>query len=248
MIGSAQQALLQLPERYPRFISAEYVEEIVASLQVEVGRLAQLLLPLSISSLLTLITVGVYLVLMPLLIFYFLKDKESLLSWFSGYLPEPRQLTVRVWREVDQQIGNYIRGKFLEILIVWSVSYLAFLLLELPYAMLLSLLTGISVLVPYVGAAVVTLPVASVAYLQWGFGQEFIYVLVTYALLQTLDGNLLAVLLFSEMVHIHPVATILAILVFGGLWGFWGLFFAVPLASVVQAVLHAWPRGNGAIG
>jgi putative permease len=246
MIGAAQQALLQLPERYPRFISAEHVEEIVFGLRAEIGRLAQLLLPLSISSLLTLITIGVYLVLMPLLIFFFLKDKDFLLSWFSSYLPEPRQLTVGVWHEVDRQIGNYIRGKCLEILIVWPITSLAFLVLELPYAMLLGLLTGLSVLVPYVGAAVVTLPVASVAYLQWGFGQEFIYVLATYALLQTLDGNLLAPLLFSGVVHIHPVAIIIAILVFGGLWGFWGIFFAVPLAAVVQAVLHAWPRGKNA--
>jgi putative permease len=244
MISAAQQALLQLPERYPRFISADHVEELVASLRLEVGRLAQLLLPFSISSLLTLITIGVYLVLMPLLVFFFLKDKDSLLAWCSHYLPEPRQLTVQVWREVDQQIGNYIRGKCLEIIIVWPISSLAFLFLELPYAMLLGLLTGLSVLVPYVGATVVTLPVASVAYFQWGLGQEFLYVLATYALLQMLDGNLLAPLLFSEVVHIHPVAIIIAIVVFGGLWGFWGIFFAVPLAAVVQAVLHAWPRGK----
>jgi putative permease len=48
-------------------------------------------------------------------------------------------------------------------------------------------------------------------------------------------------LLFSEVVDLHPVAIIIAILVFGGLWGFWGIFFAIPLATLVQAVLKAWP-------
>jgi putative permease len=57
-----------------------------------------------------------------------------------------------------------------------------------------------------------------------------------------LDGNVLVPLMFSEAVNLHPVAIIVAILVFGGLWGFWGVFFAIPLATLVQAVLNAWPR------
>ncbi|MCP4994536.1 MAG: AI-2E family transporter, partial [Gammaproteobacteria bacterium] len=59
--------------------------------------------------------------------------------------------------------------------------------------------------------------------------------------IQALDGNVLVPLLFSEVVNLHPVAIILAILVFGGLWGFWGVFFAIPLATMVQAILTAWP-------
>ena len=52
---------------------------------------------------------------------------------------------------------------------------------------------------------------------------------------------MLVPLLFSEVVDLHPVAIIVAVLVFGGLWGFWGVFFAIPLATLVQAVLKAWP-------
>ena len=66
--------------------------------------------------------------------------------------------------------------------------------------------------------------------------------MIAYAVIQALDGNLLVPLLFSEVVNLHPVAIILAILFFGGLWGFWGIFFAIPLATFVKAVLNAWPR------
>jgi putative permease len=62
-----------------------------------------------------------------------------------------------------------------------------------------------------------------------------------YLVIQALDGNVLVPLLFSEVVNLHPIAIIVAILVFGGLWGFWGVFFAIPLATLVQAVLKAWP-------
>jgi putative permease len=97
-------------------------------------------------------------------------------------------------------------------------------------------------LVPYIGAAVVTLPVAMLAYFQWGWSPEFGWVIFAYGVIQGLDGNVLVPLLFSEVVNLHPVAIIVAILVFGGLWGFWGVFFAIPLATLVSALLTAWPR------
>ncbi|MEZ5476532.1 MAG: AI-2E family transporter [Thiolinea sp.] len=109
---------------------------------------------------------------------------------------------------------------------------------------LLSFLVGISVLIPYVGAALVTLPIAAVAYFQWGYNSDFIWVLVVYGIIQFLDGNLLVPLLFSGMVNLHPAAIIAAVLVFGAIWGVWGVFFAIPLATLVHAVINAWPRDD----
>jgi len=63
-----------------------------------------------------------------------------------------------------------------------------------------------------------------------------------------LDGNVLVPLLFSEAVNLHPVAIIVAVLFFGGLWGFWGVFFAIPLATLVKAVFNAWPRDESGVG
>ena len=121
-------------------------------------------------------------------------------------------------------------------------SYALFAFMALKYAMLLAVLVGFSVLVPYIGAAVVTIPIAVVAYFQWGLDSQFGWLMVAYAVLQALDGNVLVPLLFSEVVNLHPVAIIVAVLFFGGIWGFWGVFFAIPLATLVSAVLRAWPR------
>jgi putative permease len=106
--------------------------------------------------------------------------------------------------------------------------------------MLLALFVGLSVLVPYIGATFMYLPVAMIAYFQWGWGSEFAWTIAAYTIIQILDGNLLVPILFSEVVNLHPVAIIVAVLVFGGMWGIWGLFFAIPLATLVQAVLKAW--------
>ncbi len=242
IITKTQELLLRLPEHYPALITKEQIVELTAFLRTEIFGLGQTMVSVSVASVLGLITIVIYLIIVPMLVFFFLKDKDRLLAWFASLLPRQRRLAGEVWRDVNVQIGKYIRGKTWEILIIWGVTYAAFLWLKLPYAMLLALFTGLSVLIPYIGVAVAVIPVALVAFAQWGLASPFFYTLGAYTVIQIVDGNILAPLLLSEAVDIHPVAIIAAILFFGGLWGFWGVFFAIPLATLVQAVLKAWPR------
>ncbi len=244
MFGRGQRQLMHLPEKYPDFISQEQVVALVRFLQMELGRMGQRLLGFSIASVRGLATFLVYLVLLPLMVFFFLKDKDPILQWITRFLPDNRDLTDRVWHNVDRQIGNYIRGKFWEILIIWTVTYLVFFFVGLRYAMLVGLIVGLSVLVPYIGVTVTTLPVALMGFLQWGFSSQLATLLVAYGIIQLLDGNLLAPLLLSEVVNLHPVAIITSVLIFGGIWGFWGVFFAIPLATLVETVLSSWPSIN----
>lgn len=242
MIARGHEMLLRLPEKYPNFISEEQITQLIASLRAEVGALGQRALSLSVASLVGLAVVLVYAILVPMLVFFFLKDKSDILDWIAGYLPRERALSTAVWQDVDRQIGNYVRGKVWEIIIVGVVTYVTFKLMGLQYSALLATLVGLSVIIPYIGATVVTLPVALVAYFQWGWGGEFAWLMIAYLIIQALDGNVLVPLLFSEVVNLHPIAIIVAVLLFGGIWGFWGVFFAIPLATLVQAVLKAWPR------
>jgi putative permease len=243
MISEGQPLLLTLPERYPALFSETQIQEIIDQIRREVAAFSQAALTQTVASVVGVIAVTVYLVLMPLMVFFFLKDKARILEWVKIYLPRERGLATRVWNEVDTQLGNFVRGKFWEILIVWAATYLTFLLIfDLNYSMLLAFLVGISVLIPYIGAAVMTFPVALVAYFQFGWSPELAWVLVAYGVIQALDGNVLVPLLFSEVVNLHPIAIIVAVLFFGGIWGFWGLFFAIPLAILIQAVLKAMPR------
>ncbi|NHA13591.1 AI-2E family transporter [Thioalkalivibrio sp. XN279] len=247
MVAEVQLALLKLPQEYPNFISEQQIKEMFSGVSSELLRYGQRIVTFSVASLMTLITLLVYLVLVPILVFFLLKDKAMLTGWVAGFLPRDRRLSEEVWVEVDRQIGNYVRGKFVEILIVGFVAWIAFRLLGLQYAVLLAAVTGVSVLIPYVGATVVALPVALVAYFQFGLAAQFYWVMIAYGVIQFLDGNVLVPLLFSEAVNLHPVAIIVAILFFGGLWGFWGIFFAIPLATVIQAILRAWPREEMAV-
>ncbi|MDF1584525.1 MAG: AI-2E family transporter [Methyloprofundus sp.] len=243
IIKRSQAEILKLPEAYPQFISADKLRELMFAIQQEAINYGQDLLSLSASSVVGIISALVYLILVPVLILFCLKDKEILLTWFAQFMPRDRLLSLNVWNEVDMQLGNYIRGKFVEVIILGFASYMTFSALGLNYAMLLSVFMGLSVIIPYVGATLVTFPVLGVAFFQWGMsGDEFMYIVIAYSIIQAIDGVVLVPLLFSEAVNLHPVAIIVAILFFGGLWGFWGVFFAIPLATLVKAVTSAWPR------
>lgn len=241
MVTSGQKSLMRLPELYPDLVTAEQMTRMITVTKNEIAQAGQKILSVSASSVIGFITLLVYLILVPLLVFFFMKDKDVIITWFLQFFPEDRGLADQVWVDVDLQIANYVRGKFWEVLIVGSVSVVTFSLFGLNYALLLGVLVGLSVIIPYIGAAVVTLPVLIVAWFQWGWSGAFGGLAAAYLIIQALDGNVLVPLLFSEVVNLHPVAIIVSVLVFGGLWGFWGVFFAIPLGTLVKAVLTAWP-------
>ena len=241
MISKGQELLLKLSQEYPQVLSESSIKDIIFSLSGELSAFGQSVLSVSFASIPLIV---VYLVLVPLMIFFFMKDKVIILEWLSRFLPSDRRLVSDLWEEMDGQIGNYIRGKVYEIIIVGVAAYVVFKFFGLNYASLLAIVVGLSVLIPYIGAATVTIPVAVVAYFQWGLGSEFTWLMVAYFVLQFLDGNVLVPILFSDAVNIHAVAIIAAILVFGGLWGFWGVFFAIPLATLVKALINVWPTDS----
>ncbi|MFS2160902.1 AI-2E family transporter [Pseudomonas sp. Pseusp122] len=247
MLIKWQSLLLLLPERYPHLVSDEQVLHAIEVARGEIGKFGQLALTFSLSSLPMLVNVMIYLVLVPILVFFFLKDRHLIARWVVGYLPRERTLITRVAQEMNRQIANYIRGKVIEIVLCGGVTYIAFVTMGLNYAALLAMLVGLSVVVPYVGAVVVTVPVTLIALFQWGWSDQFIYLMAVYGIIQMLDGNVLVPLLFAGAVNLHPVAIICAVLLFGGLFGFWGIFFAIPLATLFKAVLDAWPRNEPSV-
>lgn len=242
MFSKTQVWLDSLPQKYPDFIDSSLVDTISDAIQKRVLGMGERVVQASLSSLVNLAALAIYCFLVPLMLFFLLSDKHRLIESASRYLPKNRVLAGQVWKEMNQQIQNYIRGKVIEIVVVGVACYLVFLLMGMRYSALLGMAVGLSVLIPYIGAAVVTIPVAVVALFQWGPTASFGYLMLAYAIVQTLDGNLLVPLLFSEAVNLHPLSIIVAVLLFGGLWGFWGVFFAIPLATLVKAVINVWPK------
>lgn len=220
-----------LPSRYPALVDAGIVDMMAENMRGKLSSMGDSVVKFSLASIVGLLTLAIYLILVPLMLFFLLKDKDQMLNAVRRVLPRNRGLAGQVWKEMNQQITNYIRGKVMEMVIVGIVTYLVFFILDMRYALLLSVLVGFSVLIPYIGAVIVTIPVVLVALFQWGIGADFWTLIVAYLVVQALDGNLLVPILFSEAVNLHPLVIILSVIIFGGMWGFWGCFLLSP-----------WPR------
>ena len=164
----------------------------------------------------------IYLILVPLMIFLMLKDKRLILDWLKGYLPKERGLAAKVWEEMDQQIGNYARGKFTEIVIVGGATYIVFVVMGLNYATLLGVLVGLSM------------------------GLECRFCLYHAGLRHCTGAGWQcagAVIIFrgrepASGCH-HPGSNCVR-----GDVGTLGCVFAIPLATLVKAVLYAWPSAH----
>ena len=242
LVGILRDGLSSLAEAFPEFITEEQILGVVNESSKELGNLSGVLLESAFSQVFSLFGLVIYLVLVPMSVFFLLKDKELLMAHLASLLPKDRPLLDAVGSQMNAQLGNYVRGKAVEILLVGTVTFITFLFFGLNYAALLGVLVGISVLIPFIGAAIVTLPVFMIAVLQFGWSLDLAWVMLAYAIIQFLDGNVLVPLLFSEAVDLHPITIIIAILAFGGLWGLWGVFFAIPLATFIKAIYAAWPR------
>lgn len=242
MAAQSQVFLGKLAATYPTYISENQLQGFLFEFKAEIAKAGQAILSASLASIPTIIMLVVYFILVPFMVYFFLMDKVVLLNWVKNYFPKNRSIIRKLWFEINRQIGNYIRGKVLEIILVGLACYAFFAWMHLPYAMLLAVLVGISTVIPYIGAVIVTIPIIVVGFFKWGWHMPFAYLMIGYGIIAILDGNILVPILFSEAVDLHPIATILAILLFGGLWGFWGVFFAIPLAIVVKAILEIWPE------
>ena len=231
-----------VPEQYPDLVSSDQITAFLQSLSGQLTAISQDFLKASIAGIQNTVTIAINLILLPILVFFFLFDRESIISGFLKILPKERAMLNKVWVEMDSQLSNYARGKAIEIGIVGSTAAIIFMYFGLEYVALLSVLVGFSVLIPYLGAFIVTLPVAAVGLLQFGLSFDFWLLMGAYLVLQILDGNLLVPILFSDAVKLHPVIIMLAVFVFGGMFGFWGVFFAIPIATLIKAIWNSWPK------
>ncbi|WP_116964029.1 AI-2E family transporter [Fastidiosibacter lacustris] len=247
-INNLHASLLKLSQKYPNIITSEQIKEGISAISNikfdKIAGISQYLIKFSLVSLSSIFAWLVYLFIVPLLAFFFLKDKERIARWFVNMLPNERGALEEVWADVRPQLGNYVKGKTIECLIVTLATYIGFIMFGLNYALLLAILVGLSVFIPYIGMVIVTIPIVLIGLSQFGFTSQFFYMLLVYLIIQGLDGNLLVPLLFSEALSLHPVAVIASVLVFGGIWGFWGLFFAIPLAALINSGVKMWTRRN----
>ena len=238
--------VLSMPEPLPSMLTLNLIKNSVRSARVAAtNKMADVMRNQLMPSVVNAFTWLVYALIVPIFTFLMLYNKELLQNRAKIFiLPNNQQLMRKFWPSMHAQIAGYIRGKLMHITIIAIANTLAFMLLDMNYALLLGVGVGLSVVIPYVGAVIIAVPVVMVAIFQFGFSSTLIWVLIIYTIIQLLDSNVLTPMLFSKAMNLDAFSILAAILIFGNLWGFWGVFFAIPLATFVKTLIVGWPNAE----
>lgn len=188
---------------------------------------------------LLLLSILVNLALIPVVMFYLLRDWRRIVERIDDLLPRRWEMKVRqIAREVDDVLAEFLRGQLL-VMIVLAVYYaLALWAVGLDHAFAIGVLTGLLVFIPYVGFGLGLVLGTVAALLQWSGLPFFLTVLAVYGAGQLLENYVLIPYLVGDRIGLHPLAVIFALLAFGQVFGFAGVLLALPVSAALLVALR----------
>lgn len=240
MIQKIKILINKLTEKYPLVFTYEQTNFLFSNVISYAQSFTKTLITASIISIFIITKWILYIFLIPILVFFLLKDHIFIIKWFRQIMPEKTNFLEKIWNETHQQIGNYARGKLIEFFIITLTSFILFKYYNLIYYDLFAVIVGISVVIPYIGTVIISIPIILVSIIQFGMSQDFLYFNLIYIIIQFLDGNVLVPVLFSEVVNLHPLSIILSVIIFGFIFGFYGIIFAIPLGVLAKAIINLY--------
>lgn len=185
-----------------------------------------------------------YLLLIPVVTFYLLRDWDRLVEAIDTLLPKHIQPTVaRLAREIDAVLAEFLRGQ-VSVMLALAVLYtIGLWIVGLDLAFFVGMLAGVVSFVPYLGVIVGVVVAGFAAFLQFGDVWHLAAVAAVFGVGQMIEGMVLSPLLVGDRIGLHPVAVIFAIMAGGQLFGFMGVLLALPVAAVLVVLLrHARER------
>lgn len=233
-----------LPDPLPSMLSTENLQNFSRNVRTTLmSNTAQILKTQVMPSVVNAMSWIVNIVIVPIFMFLMLVNKYTLQRRLVRYLlPSERSLMWTFWPKLNAQMHSYVNGSLLHIVLSGVANCLLFWCFGLKYTVLLGVAMGFSVVIPYVGAVIVGVPVLVFAMLQYGFDWLLLWFVVAWLVLQMVDSYVITPLLFSKTMNLDAFSILCAILIFGTLWGFWGVVFSIPLARFIDTLISQWPR------
>jgi predicted PurR-regulated permease PerM len=225
-----------LLERFPELADStstirQTLAEIGAAIQARGGQLAQGVL----SSALGVISVFVFIVVVPVVAFYLLLDWDEMVQRIDAMLPRDHAPTIRrLAREIDAVLAGFVRGQVSVCLALGTFYAVALMAAGLQFGPIVGAIAGAITFIPYVGSIIGgTLAVGLALFQFWGDWVQIGIIAAIFAVGQFIEGNILTPKLVGKSVGLHPVWLLLALSAFGSVFGFVGMLIAVPVAAAI---------------
>ncbi len=185
------------------------------------------------------------LILAPVLIFFMLYYKRDIITGITAWLPpRHRETILELGREINASVGGYIRGQMLVSLIVAVLATIALFALDIDYPMLNGIFAGLASILPFIGVILATIPPLFFAYVKFQSGMVLIKVVAAFAIIYFMEGYLVKPLVFKKSMDLNPLVTIIVVMAFGELMGFWGILLAIPIAAAIKIISAHFRHGS----
>ncbi|MBU5292762.1 AI-2E family transporter [Anaerosalibacter bizertensis] len=178
------------------------------------------------------------LILVPIISFYFLKDKEFFKKKIYLTIPKAhRGEIVKLFKEMDKSISQFIRGRIIVGIFVGITTTIALFILNIDFAFSIGMLAGIADIIPYFGPVIGIIPAVFFALLEGPL--KALWVIITFTIIQQIENNIITPKVVGESVGIHPVTVIISLILGGGFFGILGMILAIPVVAVVK-ILYSY--------
>lgn len=180
-----------------------------------------------------------YLVLVPVVSFYLLRDWDVLVASIQELIPRQYEPVItKLTRECDSVLAEFLRGQLMLMLALGVIYSIGLWLVGLEFALLVGMMAGLVSFVPYLGSIVGIVIAGILAFMQFHDIAHLVYVGIVFGVGQTIEGMLLSPILVGERIGLHPVAVIFAVMAGGQLFGFFGVLLALPAAAIFVVLLR----------
>ncbi len=178
----------------------------------------------------------VNLVLIPILTFYFLRDKEYFKNLLISFIPKKhRSEIIDLAREMDESLGKFVRGRLLLALYVGVATTILLLIVRVDFAIVIGFITGIADIIPYIGPFLGFMPAVFFAFLDSPL--KAFWVGLCFLAIQWVENNVLAPKIIGKSIGIHPLTILISLIIGGGMYGVVGMIFAVPFVAVSKILI-----------
>ncbi|AFB20880.1 AI-2E family transporter [Rickettsia canadensis] len=188
----------------------------------------------------TIITINIFvlLLLIPIILFYFLRDWNNIIENIKSLLPiKSRNKILEIISEINDLLSAYIRGQ-LNICLLLSTYYsIAFTVIGIDLALLLGILTGFLVIIPFIGTFIAFLLTLIIGYVTFSMTAKLLYIMMIYLVGNICESYVLTPKIIGDKIGLHPLWIIFSIFACGSLFGIIGIFFAIPIAGITKILL-----------
>lgn len=225
---------------YDKYYNLENIAPIIENVEGlifdNINRLQEVLLT-SMTKLLTgvgsLLNRMISLVLIPILTFYFLKDKDKLINQVFLIIPKNKRSEIKeLLTQIDKSLSQFVRGRLILAIYVGVATTVVLLILDINFAIVIGLLTGIADIIPYFGPFLGFVPAVLFAFLD--SATKGIWVAVIFILIQWVENNVLGPKIIGDTTGLHPITVLLSLIIAGNIYGVLGMVFVIPVVSILK--------------